>query len=133
MNKITFKNSITGETATVKAGFSWILFFFSSFFGIPLFLRKLYLFGVIMLILETTNIILVVFSESYYYFELVFLMYVLQFGMFGLNIFLGIKGNKMTALNYIKLGYKITNKEDYKINMVKESWNLPDTAFEKIG
>lgn len=89
-----------------------------------------------MLILETTNIILVVFSESYYsyyYSELVFLMYVLQFGMFGLNIFLGIKGNKMTALNYIKLGYKITNKEDYKINMAKESWNLPDTAFETIG
>ena len=136
MNKITFTNSITGETATVKAGFSWILFFFSSFFGIPLFLRKLYLFGVIMLILETTNIILVVFSESYYsyyYSELVFLMYLLQFGMFGLNIFLGIRGNKITALNYIKLGYKITNKEDYKINLVKESWNLPDTAFEKIG
>ncbi|MDY5049898.1 MAG: hypothetical protein SPF17_00590 [Candidatus Mucispirillum faecigallinarum] len=136
MNKITFTNSITGETATVKVGFSWILFFFSSFFGIPLFLRKLYLFGVIMLILETTNIILVVFSESYYsyyYSELVFLMYLLQFGMFGLNIFLGIRGNKITALNYIKLGYKITNKEDYKINLVKESWNLPDTAFEKIG
>lgn len=136
MNKITFTNSITGETATVKVGFSWILFFFSSFFGIPLFLRKLYLFGVIMLILETTNIILVVFSESYYsyyYSELVFLMYLLQFGMFGLNIFLGIRGNKITALNYIKLGYKITNKEYYKINLVKESWNLPDTAFEKIG
>lgn len=136
MNKITFKNSITGETATIKVGFSWILFLFSSFFGIPLFLRKLYFLGVIMLILEAANIILVVFSESYYsnyYSELVFLMYVLQFGMFGLNIFLGIKGNKMTALNYIKLGYKITNKEDYKINIVKESWNLPDTAFEKIG
>ena len=85
-----------------------------------------------MLILVCINVTLSVFVESYYYFELEFLMYVLQFGIFGLNIFLGIKGNKMTALNYIKLGYKITDKEDYKINMIKESWNLPDTAFEKI-
>lgn len=85
-----------------------------------------------MLILVCINVTLSVFVTSYYYFELEFLMYVLQFGIFGLNIFLGIKGNKMTALNYIKLGYKITDKEDYKINMIKESWNLPDTAFEKI-
>lgn len=132
MNKITFKNDMTGETARVKVGFSFILFFFSSFFGIPLFLRKLHLLGVIMLILVCINVTLSVFVESYYYFELEVLMYMLQFGIFGLNIFLGIKGNKMTALNYIKLGYKITDKEDYKINMVKQSWNLPDTAFEKI-
>lgn len=131
MNKITFKNDMTGETARVKVGFSFILFFFSSFFGIPLFLRKLYLFGVIMLILVCTNFTLSIFS--YNYFELEFLTYVIQLGMIGLNIFLGVKGNKMTALNYIKLGYKITDKEDYKINMVKESWNLPDTAFEKIN
>lgn len=130
MNKITFKNSITGETATVKAGFSWILFLFSSFFGIPLFLRKLYLLGVIMLILEAINITLIVFTEFYYYSALEFLMYIVQFGMSGINIFLGIKGNKMTALNYIKLGYKIIDKEDYKINMAKQNWSLPESAFE---
>jgi uncharacterized membrane protein len=42
---IPFKNSKTGEIVKVKLGWSWTLFFFSSVFGIPLFLRKLNVWG----------------------------------------------------------------------------------------
>lgn len=42
---VLMKNSKTNETKEVKVGFSWTLFFFSGFFGIPLFLRKLYRWG----------------------------------------------------------------------------------------
>ncbi|MFZ3033752.1 MAG: hypothetical protein WA138_07055, partial [Parvibaculum sp.] len=47
----TFKNSKTGELKQVKIGWSWTLFFFSSLFGLPLFLRRLYVWGAVELIL----------------------------------------------------------------------------------
>jgi hypothetical protein len=39
--KVTMKNPKTGESKEIKVGWSWILFLFSCFLGLPLFLRKL--------------------------------------------------------------------------------------------
>ena len=45
--KIVLKNPRTGELK--KVGWSWILFLLSSWFGIPLFLRRLYLLSGLMI------------------------------------------------------------------------------------
>jgi len=47
---VILRNKTTGETKTVKVGFSWILFFFAGFFGIPLFMRRLYVWGSVFLV-----------------------------------------------------------------------------------
>ena len=43
--KVQLKNTTTGEVVQIKVGWSWTLFFFSPFLGIPLFLRKLHVWG----------------------------------------------------------------------------------------
>ena len=49
--KVAMTNPKTGEVREVKVGWSWILFLFSGFFGLPLFLRKLHVWGGIFLII----------------------------------------------------------------------------------
>lgn len=46
-----------------------------------------------------------------------------------LGIYLGICGNKLTALKYIKLGYKVAETDPVRIEMAKRAWGLPDNAF----
>jgi hypothetical protein len=44
-------NQRSGEHKNVKVGFSWVLFFFSGILGIPLFLRRLHVWGAVFLVL----------------------------------------------------------------------------------
>ena len=55
--KVAMTNPKTGEVKEVKVGWSWILFLFSGFFELPLFLRKLHVWGGIFLILWIVYII----------------------------------------------------------------------------
>ena len=45
--EVPFKHPQTGETRRVKYGWSWTLFFFSGFLGLPLFLRGLTTWGAV--------------------------------------------------------------------------------------
>jgi hypothetical protein len=49
--KVAFRDSISGKVKSVGIGWSWTLFLFSGLFGIPLFRRRLYLWGSICLTL----------------------------------------------------------------------------------
>jgi len=46
---ITLVNHRTDELKNIKVGFSWVLFLFSSMLDIPLFLRRLHVWGAIFL------------------------------------------------------------------------------------
>jgi hypothetical protein len=48
---ILLRNRSSGETKEVKIGFSWILFLFAGCLGVPLFLRRLYVWGGVFLAL----------------------------------------------------------------------------------
>ena len=107
MNLI-LKNSKTGETKAIKAGWSWILFLFSSFLGIPLFMRKLYVWGAIFLTLWIINSVVPLFLP-------LALATAFSIGIMlifiGLQVFMGIKGNEMTAKNYLENGWSIADPE----------------------
>lgn len=125
-----FKKDGTNEIKTVKAGPSWILLFFTSFLGIPLFIRKLNTWGFVVLGIYILNII---FALIFFYDEgrLQAINMLFLFVFIGINIFFCINGNKMTALNYIDLGFKIHEQDENKINYIKVLWNLPENAFAK--
>ena len=55
---VAFKNPRTGELRKVKVGWSWTLFLFSGVLGIPLFLRKLNIWGFVFLALWIVNLII---------------------------------------------------------------------------
>jgi hypothetical protein len=48
---VVLRNKKTGKIKSLKIGWSWTCLFFSIFFGIPLFIRRLYGWSVVMLLL----------------------------------------------------------------------------------
>jgi hypothetical protein len=113
---VPFKNPRTGEVKQVKVGWSWILFLFSGFFGLPLFLRRLQMWGWIFLALWAVNLV----GSS-----LVPGIAVIMFFIFlGLVIFMGIKGNELTAKNLLDLGWMFAEPESETTKRAKITWGI---------
>lgn len=120
--KISMTNPSTGETKEVKVGWSWILFLFSGFLGLPLFLRKLNIWGSLFLILWIVYIItptIMQFEDDRLGLEILFNMIFL-----GLSIWLGIKGNEMTVKNYLELGWEFTYPQSQETKFAKGKWGI---------
>ena len=120
--KIEMTNPNTGEVKEIKVGWSWILFLFSSFFGLPLFLRRLYIWGGILLALGIVYIIAP--SMMYDEEESLGLLIVLNLVFLGLQIWLGIKGNEMTAKNYLEQGWEFVDGDSEAVQQAKRKWNI---------
>ena len=120
--KVAMTNPKTGEVREIKVGWSWILFLFSSFFGLPLFLRKLHVWGGIFLVLWSLYIIFPSMMQNEE--EALSLMILLNLVFLGLQIWLGIKGNEMTAKNYLELGWNFTNPDSDEVKFAKGKWGI---------
>jgi len=119
--KVAIKNPKTGEIKEVKVGWSWVLFLFSGLFGLPLFLRKLNVWGAVFLSLWVLLMIApaVILGEEgqtiYILLNLIFL---------GLEIFLGIKGNEMTVKNYLENNWVFVDPDSELTKMAKMRWGI---------
>jgi hypothetical protein len=113
---IPFKNSKTSQIKRVKLGFSWTLFLFSGFFGIPLFMRGLMIWGGIMAILWAGSII----AMQTFPVALVSIYVVEMF----LAFYLGFRGNKLTALHYLENGWEFYDPHAEFTRMAKQSWGM---------
>jgi len=120
--KVKMTNPKTGEVKEVKIGWSWTLFIFSSFLGIPLFLRKLNIWGGVILILWIANIIAQSAMQSEDEGLGVMILFNLIFCC--LSIWLGIKGNEMTAKNYLELGWTFSNPDSDEVKFAKGKWGI---------
>lgn len=118
---VAMKNPKTGEIKEVKVGWSWTLFLFSGFFGLPLFLRKLHVWGGVFLALWAINMIVPRILPSD---EGAFFAIGLFFICFGLQIFLAIKGNEMTAKNYLENGWTFVEPDSELTKMGKMRWGI---------
>jgi len=105
--QITFNHLDTGETRNLKVGWSWTLFFFSGFYGIPLFLRGLKSWGWLMFcvaMLETIN-------NFYSPNEINFRDYALIISGVFSAIFFGFKGNDLTFKQWQKNGWVVADHQ----------------------
>ena len=115
------KNPLTGEIKEVKVGFSWTLFLWSGLFGLPLFLRRLYVWGAIFLSLWIVNAAAIALGPKSNG-ELV--SNVMGFIYLGLVIFVGIRGNEMTAKNYLETGWVFLEPDSELTKMAKMRWGI---------
>jgi len=120
--KVNFKNEKSGELKQVKVGWSWILFLFSGFLGIPLFLRKLHIWGGVFLVLWIFNFVAPAMVQTQ---EEVLGINIMMLVVFlGLQIWLGIKGNEMTAKNYLENGWIWEDENANEVKFAKGKWGL---------
>lgn len=119
--KVSMKNPKTGEIKEVKVGWSWILFLFSGFFGLPLFLRKLYVWGAVFLVLWVVYMVVPAMLPDERGWGIEFALSLI---LLGLEIFLGIKGNEMTAKNYLENGWEFVEPESELTKMAKMRWGI---------
>lgn len=119
--KVSFKNPKTGELKGVKVGWSWTLFLFSGFLGIPLFNRKLYMWGFFFLVLWVVNFFCSHFLDGD---EAIVTSLLLSCLFIGLGIWMGIKGNEMTAKNYLEQGWIFAEPNAELARFASGKWGI---------
>ena len=127
---VTLVNQRTGELKNIKVGFSWVLFLFSGLFGLPLFLRRLYVWGAVFLALWLLYIfgprLLVAQSTELGIASAIDLWLVLNFIGLGLALWIGIKGNEMTAKNLLENGWSFAEPTSQMTRFAMAKWGLSD-------
>ena len=116
--KVQLKNTTTGEVVQIKVGWSWTLFFFAGFFGLPLFLRKLHVWGGVFFGLLILDLVLINIDPI-----LSFMLFLPT--MMGMSIWIAIKGNEMTAKNFLERGYEFVDPDSDVVRFAKVRWGLP--------
>jgi hypothetical protein len=94
----------TGAVRFVDTGWSWSIFFGAAFLGLPLFARGLALWGTVMVVVWCTALAvpLLPFGDGGEGADWI----VALLGA-GLSVYLGWRGNAMSAAHYLACGYEI--------------------------
>ncbi len=140
-NHIVLINKAEQRVAKVKVGFSWTLLFWTCLFALPLFIRRVYpwAFGIAALQLlafilerqfsfvgidypfftcETTNFC----PLNLYTYHLIYKWSGLI--TFALSVYLGFRGNEITARYYLKNGYRFAEPDSALVALAKTKWHM---------
>lgn len=119
---VGFKNPKTGEIKRVKVGWSWTLLLFSGVFGIPLFMRRLSTWGAVFLGIALAWLIIpAMMLNNPSAGAVMTLLSVLSWSMY---IWIAVKGNEMTAKNYLRLGWTFSDPDSDATRFGKLKWGL---------
>lgn len=72
--------------------------------------------------LWVVNVILGIVAEESESAAIIYLF--LQFVFIGLAIFMGIKGNELTAKNYLEQGWEFVDGDSEAVQQAKRKWNI---------
>lgn len=109
-------NEKTGEKKNIKVGWSWTSFFFSGCLGIPLFLRRLHVWGTFMCVLFLSMV-----AADFY--ESPFKL-VLGAINLGISIGFGRHANRMAFIQYLKDGWEPLDPAAPEYVHAKRVWKL---------
>jgi len=115
---VSLINQITGEIKSQKIGWSWTCLFFSCV-AIPLFVRQLYAWGVIMALITIVQIA-VQDDEA--------LWTVLTLSQAALAIALAAKANSMAGNRYLHHDWVFTEPNSMEARLAREKWGLMGPA-----
>ena len=118
---VLFKHPSGARAKRVKLGFAWDLFLFSGVFGVPLFLRGLPNWGAAMLGLWLVDLGLGRFGRGP-------LQHPAEAALFasflGLQLWLGFRGNALTARACRARGWTADNPRDAGVRLALEKWGV---------
>ena len=122
--KVQLINPRTGELKAIKVGFSWTLFLFAGFFGIPLMLRKLYGWAALFLAISLLSPFAMDLANAETDHE-VFIAFTLTFGFqLAALLIIAIKGNELTAKRLIDKGWTFANPDSLETQLAKRKWGF---------
>lgn len=116
MTIVGLKHPQTGEIKSVKVGFAWVPFLFAWFFGLPLFLRQLHVWGVVMCGLFIGGFAFAISSPELYI--------AASLASLVLHFVFGFAGNAMTAKNYLKNGWEFVEPDSDTVKFAKQKWGI---------
>jgi hypothetical protein len=118
---ITLRHPDKEATKRIALGFAWDVFLLSGVtFGLPLFLRRLPQWGAAFLALWLINLLVSRFAP-----HLLWLAEVPLFAAFlGLQLWLGVKGNALTARAYVARGWTVEHARDPAVERVLARWRV---------
>ena len=118
---ITLRPPGKGKPRRITVGFAWDLFLLSGItFGLPLFLRRLPQWGAAVLALWVANLLLRRGAGAELWHDEVFLFA----GFLLLQLWLGFKGNALTARAYRALGWTVEDARDPGVRQVLALWRI---------
>ena len=120
---VLFKHPSGLRTKRVKPGFAWDLFLFAGVFGVPLFLRGLPNWGAAILALWIADLLLGWAAPGALHTP----EQVALFAAFlGLQVWLGFKGNELTARACRARGWLPDQPRDAGVKQALERWGLAE-------
>lgn len=121
---LTLKHSDRGTLKRVKTGFAWDLFLLAPLFGLPLFLRRLPHWGAAILALWLIDLGL---GWATHGRPGAAAMQLILFAAFLIaQLWLGFKGNALTAKAYLAHGWTIDHPEFVATRRLLERWGLTE-------
>ena len=120
---VEFVNPRTGYQKKVKVGWSWVLLFLSGVLGIPLYMRRLYAWGVVFSIIWVLGIVLTSLSNAAGIGAVFIFVTILQAA---LQIYLAAKGNEITGKNLLNTGWEFKYPDSDGARFARLKWGLVD-------
>ena len=108
-----------GDIKSIKVGWSWTMFFFSTAFGIIWFMRGLKEIGFVILGLNLLALILNSLGEGAMPFWMC-----LQIGLAIFGIWAALKANELTVRTLLGRGYRLMHPESPSVTFAKAKWGL---------
>jgi len=125
---VVLKTPSSGETKKIKVGWSWPMFLFSPFYGIPLFMKGLHRPGLVALAIAVfANIQYLITSKP----NLVTLSLV-SLAQLIIMFYFAIKGNELTAKKLLANGWVFAQPGSDQVRFARLKWGIiePESALE---
>ena len=121
--RVLFKSPSGARARRVKLGFAWDLFLFAGLLGVPLFLRGLPEWGAAVLALWLVDLALGWIGHGSFYLPAQTALFA---AFLGFQIWLGFKGNALTARACRARGWRAEDARDPSVRAALKQWGAEE-------
>lgn len=117
---IALRHRSTGNFKFIGTGWSWPIFMGAGLLGLPLFFRGLALWGTLMMTLWCLQVTVPFASVT----NDNTLEWLLNIAIMGFSVFLGIRGNALSAKHFFACGYEFANPDSSEARIAADRWGI---------